>query len=211
MLPRSSQLGAASLYAQRAALIRRVLGANALAAYDRLENYSEIDPFLDRVVGLSVAAQRALVSTLAAYLRVATDQRFDELDLDEVTGDAIRPDGMRHSWSIPFFALWGALGAGVVFATAWASTRALVDVQARTDLAFAQSAAMTRYTQGLTGVTRYRRVLVGEGCQFCTLAAEHTYGTDELMPLHPGCNCAVAPIIGGVDPASDLNATTMAA
>ena len=56
-LPAGSQLAAARLYAERAALIRRLLGASAVAIFNGLEDYHEVDAFLDRMVPPSQAAR----------------------------------------------------------------------------------------------------------------------------------------------------------
>lgn len=211
MLPREAQLAAATVYAQRVAVLRRLLGATAVQAYDELSDYgqTELDAYLDRLVPLSLAAQKALATNLGGYLRaVSGDEEDEPLDLDDVTGDAIREDGLRRHWSIPWFAMWGALGAGVALAEAVADTRALFRTQAEMDLALAQAATMARLAPQF-GLVGYRRVLVGDGCKFCTEASGQLYRASELMPLHAGCNCSVAPIFGAVDPATSLNAATM--
>lgn len=54
------------------------------------------------------------------------------------------------------------------------------------------------------GVTRYRRALAGEGCPFCTLIADRTYSTNNLMEAHTRCQCVVVPLLPGHD-ASDFS------
>ena len=203
-----AQLGAAQAYAQRAEVIRRTLGAAAVAAYERMDDVSAIDGFLDQMVPMSLAAQQALALSLLGYLSAVTGERA-VLDLDAVTGDAVRPEGMRHSWSIPFFTLYAALGAGVAFAEGYARARADVETQARTDLAFAQSATMSALGGDLEQVTGYRRVVAGAGCEFCAEASASRYRAGDLMPLHPGCVCSVAPILGSDDPGRRLNAAAL--
>ena len=211
MLPRDGQLLAATTYARRAATLRRLLGDQAVQAYDELDDYeqADLDAFLDKVVPLSLAAQRAMASTLAGYLYTASGEYPGEpLDLDEVTGDAIRPDnGLRAQWQIPWWAMLGALGAGVAWAVVVAGTRNLVRTQAVTDLSLVQSATVAKLAPQLPTVLGYRRVLSGPGCDFCTAAAAQLYRSADLMDLHPGCNCAVAAVFADADPAAALNST----
>lgn len=59
-------------------------------------------------------------------------------------------------------------------------------------------------------VQGYRRVLRPElsktgSCGLCVVASDNVYSVEDLMPIHAGCNCAVAPIIGDNDPGRDLN------
>ena len=206
-LPPGSQLAAARLYADRAALIRRLLGERALAAFNDLDDYHEVDAFLDLILPLSLAAQRQLAGLLEGYLAAATEAEWDDVDvdLDETTGDAVRPEGMEHTWSVPFFAMWGALKAGMAFADALEGARSSIERTAQTDLSIAQAATMSALAARVPAVQGYRRVLAGDGCEFCVEASEETYGSDDLMPLHAGCQCSVAPIVGDEDPGETLN------
>jgi hypothetical protein len=49
-------------------------------------------------------------------------------------------------------------------------------------------------------IVGYRRVPDSGACSFCRLAATQRYTDSDLMPIHPGCGCTVAPIIGTKDP-----------
>ncbi len=206
-LPAGFQLAAARLYAHQAAIIRQLLEAGALAAFDDLDDYHDVAPFLDRMVPLSRAAQLEMGRLLEGYLAVVTEAEYSEvdIDLDETTGDAVRPDGMEHTWSVPFFKMWGALEAGAEFADALAGARDNLERTAQTDLSIAQAATMSALAERVPAVQGYRRVLAGDGCEFCVEASEETYGSDDLMPLHVGCQCSVAPIVGDEDPGETLN------
>lgn len=54
-------------------------------------------------------------------------------------------------------------------------------------------------------IVGYRRVLTGRSCMFCAAAATRIYSRGDLMPLHAHCDCSVAPVLLGSDPAFDLN------
>ena len=59
-------------------------------------------------------------------------------------------------------------------------------------------------------VDGYRRVIRPElsktgTCGLCVAASDQVYAVENLMPIHPGCNCAVMPIIDGYDPGDYVN------
>jgi hypothetical protein len=43
-------------------------------------------------------------------------------------------------------------------------------------------------------VRGYRRVLEGDGCEFCAALADVEVASGDAMELHPGCNCSVEPV-----------------
>ena len=58
----------------------------------------------------------------------------------------------------------------------------------------------------------YRRIVHpelakdGRSCGLCVVAASRVYKTNDLMPLHDGCNCTTLPVTNRDDPGKDLNA-----
>lgn len=205
-LPPAQQVIAAQVYRNRSAMIRRALVGAAVREFDDIEDYDDPSEYIEAMTGLSLAAQRALGTDLAGYLYVVSGE-FQELDLDEVTGDAIRePEGLEHHWHIPFFSMGAALSAGVAFLEALEGARNAVERQATTDLSFVQSAVMENLGSRLESVRGFRRVTNGEQCQFCDECTERVYRTFELAQLHPGCNCSVAAVFRDSDPGEALNA-----
>jgi hypothetical protein len=54
----------------------------------------------------------------------------------------------------------------------------------------------------------YRRVLTGaESCGLCIIASTQRYQKRDLLPIHPNCDCVVAPILGDQDPGQVINST----
>jgi hypothetical protein len=205
-LPPNQQVIAAQIYRNHSALIRRQLLEDIDDDFDDIDDLDDLEPPIMRMVGHSLVAQRALATDLAGYLYVASGES-DDLDLEEVTGDAIREDqgGLEHAWHIPFFSMFGALAAGVAFVDALEDARAAVARQATTDLSLVQSSVMHELAPKLETITGFRRVTNGEGCAFCDEASDEEYSTFDLAPLHPGCNCSVAPIFEDSDPGEALN------
>lgn len=57
----------------------------------------------------------------------------------------------------------------------------------------------------------YRRVLTGaESCGLCVIASTQRYRKRDLLPIHPNCDCVVAPILGDQDPGRVINSTRIA-
>ena len=59
-------------------------------------------------------------------------------------------------------------------------------------------------------VDGFRRVIRPElsktgTCGLCVAASDQVYTVETLMPIHPGCNCEVLPIVDGWDPGDYLN------
>jgi hypothetical protein len=75
---------------------------------------------------------------------------------------------------------------------------------AETDVALTNRSAAQEAMEN-RGVRFYRRTLTGRSCVFCATASTQRYRTGELMPLHPRCDCGVAPIFGDRDPGQVLN------
>lgn len=208
-LPRAQQVIAARLYAQRADIIRRRLAGAALLEFDRLDaDWTQLPwEYVEHMSTLSEAAQRALARELAGYLYVSSGADYEPLDLDEVSGDAIRPEGEQRNWAIPFFSFFGAIGAGVVVAEALGELRRDIEYKAQTDLALAQRETMQTLAPRLEGIRGFRRVLDSSevDCAFCSEAADQVYRTYDLMPLHPNCQCSVAPVYDDADPGASIN------
>lgn len=62
-----------------------------------------------------------------------------------------------------------------------------------------------RKWSGERAVSGYRRVLRGStNCALCVVASVQRYYSDRLMPIHPGCDCGVAPFVGAVTRAGTI-------
>lgn len=69
----------------------------------------------------------------------------------------------------------------------------------------AASDAMTR-----SGFKYFRRVLRGrKNCALCAIASTQRYYRGDLMPIHPACDCGVAPIDSPRDPGQVIDAETL--
>lgn len=56
-----------------------------------------------------------------------------------------------------------------------------------------------RDTMQATGGRYYRRILTGrENCALCVIASTQRYHVENLLPIHPGCDCNVGPLPAGM-------------
>jgi hypothetical protein len=78
---------------------------------------------------------------------------------------------------------------------------------AATDMQLAKThTARESFTRN--GIQRYQRVLTGStSCALCYVASTQTYSRGDLLPIHPGCDCSVSPIVGDLDRDAELEAT----
>ncbi|WP_230671028.1 hypothetical protein [Rathayibacter sp. Leaf248] len=80
-----------------------------------------------------------------------------------------------------------------------------------TDVRLAERDEAMRVYEAAARVSAYRRVIHPElsrsgTCGLCVVAAANLYSTDELLPLHQGCNCDTLPVTASDDPGFRLNA-----
>lgn len=107
----------------------------------------------------------------------------------------------------PLITTWTSLAQGRPVTAAIEAGRARAVNLATTDLQLAKRNATAARLAAEPRVVGYRRVLTGsKSCGMCALAATQRYRKERLMPIHPGCNCGVAPLVGDADPGQKINA-----
>ena len=63
-----------------------------------------------------------------------------------------------------------------------------------------QSGAQDTQPGRSDGIRAYRRVLTGrENCALCLVASTQRYWVEDLLPIHPGCDCNVQPLPPGME------------
>lgn len=155
------------------------------------------------------------------------DQASTPLDVSTVSGEALRGVPPETVYARPFAKIWRVLaeeqalreeliqeakqaGEPVDEVTARLDqekplTKAVAAGEQRakllgiTDLELAEREAARQILTTDTRAPRfYKRVLTGdENCGLCVVASTQRYRTDQLLPIHPGCDCAVEPLPDG--------------
>lgn len=128
-----------------------------------------------------------------------------------VTGAAVR-GGTPPSevYRRPFEQVWYQLSQGKPLDEAVEAGSQRLQVLATTDLQLAMTHTATAALDTMPHVVGYRRVLTGaENCGLCVVASTQRYHRGELMPIHPRCDCGVAPIVGDSDPGQSINSALL--
>ena len=146
------------------------------------------------------------------------DQYVSE-SLSELTKQLVIPRGIPSMTNLrgtpfsevyarPFVEVWTNLRDGQPFEVALERGLDRLTRLGEDDLTLAYREA-TRVSLSRNGVTFYRRVirpeLSGAVCGLCVAASGQRYKSDQLMPIHTHCRCAVMPIIDGADPGREIN------
>lgn len=109
----------------------------------------------------------------------------------------------------PFESIWTGLHDGVPLDDAIERGRERLIVTGLTDLELAKTHASHDVLAEFDEVVGYRRVLVGEeNCGLCIIASTQRYHREELLPIHPGCDCGIAPIVGEFDPGQIISVSS---
>jgi hypothetical protein len=206
------QLGLVQAYGDATVRLRDALGRAIDAHWIELGSWREEDipRFLARVLPLVNGSVAAMVTMTDAYLgAVLTDM----LGGPSFGAGASRPTYPRPGvtpaevYRRPFQTTWTALSKGAQVSQAIQSGRSRAVSLATTDLQLAKRNASTARLVKEPRVVGYRRVLMGsKSCAMCALASTQRYRKERLMPVHPGCNCGVAPLVGTADPGQRINA-----
>ncbi len=128
----------------------------------------------------------------------------------EVTGATLRQVEMERVYARPFFEAQRQVAAGKPPAEAQRIGYKRLEKIALTDLQLAQTHTAREFATQLQArqpdpdgnIVGFRRVLSSKPnhCALCILASTQRYRSFDLMPIHPGCGCRVAMIIGDSDP-----------
>ncbi|MEV4939551.1 hypothetical protein [Streptomyces zaomyceticus] len=153
-----------------------------------------------------LAGQRQVAALTTSYLETLYREIADEtsrvnLDLDTVTGRALRDVDPEEVYRRPFKEVWTALGNGVAFDEALSRGTNRLDDIAKTDLQLARTHTVRAVTADQPGVEYTVRELQGEyDCALCVIASTQRYHKRDLAPIHPGCDCLVKTVRSDYDP-----------
>ncbi|WP_228973390.1 hypothetical protein [Streptomyces sp. DH12] len=147
-----------------------------------------------------------MASLTATYLETLYREIADEpsrvrLDLDDVTGRALRGVEPAEVYSRPFVEMRTALAAGESLDAAVVRGARRLETITKTDLQLARTHTVREVTAEQPGVEYTVRELQGEyDCALCMIASTQRYHKRELAPIHPGCDCLVKTVRADYDP-----------
>jgi hypothetical protein len=205
----AAPVGAASALGSYAAATG-ALRTRLLGFLDRLwvglGSYRDADAerFVARAVPAVQGAQQAMASLTAAYLGRAGAEltgnpvRMPHLTPGDFVGANVRQADPEVVYLRPFVQVWTDLSHGKSLDDAVASGGARLANIAATDVQLAKTHAAQDVLLDMDEVDGYRRVLNGtKNCGLCIVAATQRYHRGDLLPIHPGCDCTVAPLKPG--------------
>lgn len=162
---------------------------------------SDAARFVAAVVPIVLAAERQVAQLTFGHLARALGlTATPSFPADVYSGAALR-NGTEPTavYQRPFVTVRTALSGGKTFDEAVGEGADRLKDIARTDLQLARthaSRAVLEETEDTTKtVVGYRRVLVGaENCALCVIASTQRYHRNDLLPIHPGCDCDITPL-----------------
>lgn len=203
-------------YQRRVSAIRAQVAGFIGRIWARLPVYrdDQMRQFIDRVVPVVLAAQARVADLTDAYLaRLLLANGLQPL---EPAAAPLEYADMRAGtnpdevYQRPFIEIWTLLSRGEPIADAVASGLRRAQDLAGTDIQLARTHTARQVLAGDRRITGHRRVLNGPtNCGLCVVASTQRYHRDQLQPIHPGCDCGVAPIWGDRDPGQVIDQATL--
>lgn len=194
-------------YLGASAALRSRLLAMVAAVYASQGNYRDdaADAFVAAMVPAVQAAQQTMAALTSAYIAHlvagAAGGTAAPVGVPAELLSRLRGVDPALVYRRPYVQVWTDLAQGKDFPTAVAAGGRRAASLAATDLQLAKTKAAQVVMQNDERVTGYRRVLVGaHSCALCVLASTRWYSRGDLLSIHPGCDCAVAPLTGGARP-----------
>lgn len=191
-------------YDQSVHRVRTQLLRLAKSHWNGLDSWRDAD--FERLLKVLVprleAGQQEIANLTDAYIRRLAIDEFGKirngLPVAATTWE-LRGVPSETVYHRPFATTYAALASGKAVSAAVAEGRErLIDVvSSGAQLAKTHSArgAMSR-----SGFTKFQRTLTGrENCAMCVLASTQRYHKEDLLPMHPGCDCGVKPFESDMD------------
>lgn len=147
------------------------------------------------------------VASLAQQIEALTGETLGSTGVDSSKYVDLRKGvSTKEVYQRPFEQIYYDLSKGVPLDDAIDRGRTRLENIAKTDVQLAKTHASYDFLDEHGSVQGYRRVLTGaENCGLCVVASTQRYHSRELMPIHPACDCAIAPILGNQDPGQTVN------
>ena len=181
------------------AALRASIVQQLLVLWYSIGQYSaeSLSEFLEVALPLVMSARETSADATQAYLGLQLElggvsAGFPDLPDIEIRG------GMPLSevYSRPHKMLWTKLSEGVPFDLARDMGANRLRQLVETDIQLVHTNTSRTLLSERNDVVGFRRVPTGDyTCALCLIASTQRYRKMDLMPIHPGCDCRVAPIV----------------
>jgi hypothetical protein len=179
-----------------------------------LPNYRDADIARFKSVAIPVVqgSQSQVASLTAAYQMQVNRERGDNVPMALIPADEIRsPRGVDPDvlYQRAATALYTALSEGKTMTAAVVAGFTRLQSIVSTDLQLVKT-KQSQQSLERGGFTFFRRVLTGlENCALCSIASTQRYRVENLMPIHPGCDCSVDRVDAAFDPGQVIDPATL--
>lgn len=192
--------------AQMVALLRA-----AWTAQKSTRSAADRASFVRRAESIIRAAQHTVIALQGAYLNRAAQiagQTWNPVVIPASFLNTLRTGiEFDQEYERPFNQLYTALASGANFDQAVQAGLTRLETLAKTDLQLAASRGAQKMIadqpnagddehDGLHIVGYERVTTSGHPCALCLIASTQRYHVEDLLPIHPGCQCVVDPIWG---------------
>lgn len=186
------------------ARIRRATVAESLRIWRAIGGVDESDRerFVEAVTPVVRAGQQMTIDVAAAMVGQLAGTVPAAPPLDDLV---LRGVEMIEVYSRPVVVARTGLSKGKPWAVAMTEAANRLEQLVTTDVQLAKREAAREVMSTDERIVGYRRVLTGNSCSLCATASTQRYRTEDLMPIHSGCDCEIAPIIGDRDPGQIIN------
>ena len=203
-------------YLAASAALRSRLLALVVAVFAAQGNYRDAaaDAFVATVVPAVLAAQHTMASLTSAYLShlvsAAGGGTTAPVAIPQDAVSNLRGVDPVEVYRRPYVQIWTDLSQGKSLTDAVAAGERRALSLASTDVQLAKTRASQIVLSDDRRVVGYRRVLTGaHSCGLCVVASSVRYHKSNLMPIHPGCDCCIAPVLASRDPGRTIDSAIL--
>jgi hypothetical protein len=167
---------------------------------------ADVKAFQRQALPVILAGERQISTLTASYLEQLYKAEADSahkvsLDLDAVTGEALRGVAPAEVYERPFKELRRALSDGASLDDAVSRGAHRLETITKTDLQLARTHTVREVADDMPRFEYTVRELQGEyDCALCMIASTQRYHKRDLAPIHPGCDCLVKTVTAEYDP-----------
>lgn len=177
--------------------VRKATVANVTALWRVQQGFrdGDVEQFTRRVVPMVQASQVRIASLTSAYIaRMANEPVVPVVRTKVTMARGVSP---VEVYTRPAVRVRTDLSRGIPYPVAVASGLTRLVSLTSTDMQLAKT-AQAQASMARSKFPYFARVLgAGKNCDLCVIASTQRYGRENLMPIHPGCNCGVEPITSG--------------
>lgn len=182
------------------ATLRASMVQQLLALWYSIGEYSaaSLADFLEIAIPIVLASREASVEATIAYMEL----QFDALGIPSGASPNLSNLDIRNGVSVqevysrPHKVLWTGLSDGHDFNYARDLGAQRLRQLAETDIQLSHTNSSRSLVGDRNDIVGFRRVPTGDyTCALCLIASTQRYRKMDLMPIHPGCDCRVAPIV----------------